>query len=112
MEFSLWRIDGYVLCTGAVGAMHILGGIQSFTAKMDAVQRYFELRHTSGAQVELYRLKIFKEVREVNAFRNILGGHATEPDAIEHQTEEPPHQTLFATLAYRALPFLRWPRPL
>jgi hypothetical protein len=71
MEFSLWKIFGFVLGTDEIGAMHLLGAIQSFTVRMDAVERYFERRKCSLPKADLYP-EVFKDARAANRFRNLL----------------------------------------
>ena len=70
-EHGLWQIYGIVLGTDGVGAMTLLGSIQSFSLKLQAVERLFDLKMSSDPMANEFR-SVFAGAKKINAFRNIL----------------------------------------
>ncbi|MEA2934312.1 MAG: hypothetical protein QOD74_958 [Variibacter sp.] len=66
LEISLWKLYGSILGADEAGAIELLGGIQSFTHKLDAIDRFLE-HSTFGRAVECR--EILTKARDVNTFR-------------------------------------------
>jgi hypothetical protein len=71
LEQILWKLYGIVLGSpDERGAMVLLGGLQSFTVKLDAIERYATYRFDKD-KAEKYKA-LFKLAKEINRFRNEL----------------------------------------
>jgi hypothetical protein len=87
MEVMLWFVYGFVLKSTEAGAQAALGAVQSFSAKLDVIERLFEFQQTRDQlddEAKLFRL-IFKGARDVNTFRNILAHGQYLTDAADKE---------------------------
>lgn len=68
LEVSLWKLYGKII-GNELGAIALLGSIQSFAVKLDAVERFVL---TTRPKDKRAILDVLREARDLNTFRNDL----------------------------------------
>jgi hypothetical protein len=71
LELSTWNVYGFALGMTDTEAMWLLGDFFSFSSKMDAVERFVEVRRDKMPEADII-IGLFSEIRSINGFRNKL----------------------------------------
>jgi hypothetical protein len=69
LEMALWFLYAEILGTDFKGAVELLGEIQSFTVRLNAVERF--AKHVNAVDLGKY-MAALEQARRVNTFRNLL----------------------------------------